>query len=223
MKDTAGLAPTCLLVPRAITTAVGQRVRAACRSNCTILHRSSFSKSVCSFHRRDYQRSHSHRPFLSLHAVWSTQVPAQFSPSKHRSTQIDVEKTLRGTSDVPTRPVHSPARSRGSPSPTSAGKLQGIGASGRRSATNKAGTVTAADLEPPPVSLYKSDYCANDSDAHHITQLTATKLALETTSEWALLNELERTMVEKEVRNQAALLQPKHKKFASAACASKVQ
>lgn len=131
---------------------------------------------------------------LALHRM-ALQVPAYFSPAKHRSTQVDVERTIRGTSDIPSRPLPSPARSRRTGSPTY--KPQAKGCSQQRTTAPD-----AASLEPPIASLYQTDYCTSASlidTQHQLAHLAATKLALQTTSEWAMLTTLEHTAAQEEV------------------------
>jgi hypothetical protein len=72
-------------------------------------------------------------------------------------------------------------------------------------AGKQAGSLKAAELEPQPVSVYKTEFCKDGSEQQRLSQLTATRRALQGSSEWALLDQLEHNIAEQEVSMQALM------------------
>lgn len=139
------------------------------------------------------------------------QVPAAFSPSKHRSTQIDTEKVLQGTSDTPNALASLPyqkkaIRSRHAAAAASK-SIRSTG--GHKARTPVSGKAAAAELEPVACTLYQSDFAAGAAAAvaanggsllqHSPARLAAARRALESNSEWAELNNLELIRTQQEV------------------------
>jgi hypothetical protein len=67
-------------------------------------------------------------------------------------------------------------------------------------ATSKqAATIKAAELEPQPATVYKTEFCKDGGEQQQLSQLTATRRVLQGSSEWALLDQLEHSIAEQEV------------------------
>lgn len=151
------------------------------------------------------------------------QVPVAFSPAKHRSTQIDTEKVLQGTSDThQALAQHTAACRRASAgrSKSQAGHLNSLharraasaspaGSKARHASKPTSTAAAAAALDTPQITLYQSDYALTaaaglgGSDAgllqHSPATLAAARRTLEASSEWAALNQLEQARVAQEV------------------------
>lgn len=153
------------------------------------------------------------------------QVPKSFSPAKHRSTQVDTSKTLKGTSDSHAALLTAPA----GPYSTNPGarltvqscrpteSLHALQAnrntrkrSKGRTINYKSAAALAGQLPAVPAdehlatSIYKSDYSPGP-EQHHVAQLMATRRDMQASSEWALLNKLEHSIVVEQVRSQQQL------------------
>jgi hypothetical protein len=132
------------------------------------------------------------------------QVPISWSPAKHRSTQIDTERVLPGTSDSHSAlAAVTASRSPKSTVPASSNTIKAH-SSKRTAATaarNKqaATTIKAAELEPQPATVYKTEFCKDGGEQQRLSQLTATRRVLQGSSEWALLDQLEHSIAEQEV------------------------
>jgi len=148
-------------------------------------------------------------------------VPAAFSPSKHRSTQIDTEKVLIGTSDTPSALASLPCQyqkkaigSRYAAAAAAAASIRVRSAGGHKTRTAASGKVAAAELEPVACTLYQSDFAAGAAAAvaanggsllqHSPAHLAAARRTLESNSEWAELNKLELIRTQQEVRGLQA-------------------
>lgn len=136
------------------------------------------------------------------------QVPVSWGPAKHRSTQIDTDKTLPGTSDTPVlmKPAAGPESAAAGRSHTCKKSFQAVpGSKGtnRHAASSRtaaaAATIKAAELEPPPATIYKTDFCPDGSEEQRLSRLTATRRTLQAGSEWALLDQLEQSMADRQV------------------------
>jgi hypothetical protein len=133
-------------------------------------------------------------------AVLQAQVPISWSPAKHRSTQIDTERVLPGTSDshsalAAVTALHSPKHS----IPASSKATRATSSKRTAAASKQAATIKAAELEPQTASVYKTEFCKDGSQQQRLSQLTATRRVLQSSSEWALLDQLEHSIAEQEV------------------------
>jgi hypothetical protein len=144
------------------------------------------------------------------------QVPVHFGPAKHRSTQIDNEKILQGTSDTPLELSSLPGacKPRASLSPTAAHACSS--AKPRRllqSARPATGGADAAELDPASWTIYQTDFAATAAAAststniltHSPARFAAARTILEGSSEWAEINKLEQLRQQQEVRDRVLL------------------
>ncbi|WIA35125.1 hypothetical protein OEZ86_003606 [Tetradesmus obliquus] len=135
-------------------------------------------------------------------------VPISWSPAKHRSTQIDTERVLPGTSDshsvlAAVTALRSPKHSISANSKATRAHSSKRGAAGSK----QAATIKAAELEPQPASVYRTEFCKDGAEQQRLSQLTTTRRVLQGSSEWALLDQLEHSIAEQEVAVRQALQQ----------------
>lgn len=140
--------------------------------------------------------------------VLQVQVPISWSPAKHRSTQIDTERVLPGTSDshgalAALSALHSlkqPAHASCKASRAHSSKRTTAAAAGKQAAPSK-----AAECEPQPATVYNTEFCKDASEQQRLSQLTATRRVLQGSSEWALLDHLEHSIAEQEVSSNTVM------------------
>lgn len=137
------------------------------------------------------------------------QVPVSFGPAKHRSTQIDNEKVLQGTSDTPAALSRLPAHRKPASAKLTAAAVRSSSSSKprRKVQTARPKPATEEDLKPATWTVYQSDFAATAAAAststnilvHSPARLAAARRTLESSNEWAEINKLQALQTEQEV------------------------
>jgi hypothetical protein len=139
------------------------------------------------------------------------QVPVRFSPAKHRSTQIDTEKVLQGTSDTPAALAGSICGAGAAVKPHSSNELHSLHSRPCRhgAAAGRPHVAAGAPADAPPCTLYQSEHSAAAGNArpgpllqHSPCKLAAARRTLEASSEWAELSRAEQERLAQEVRHR---------------------
>lgn len=145
----------------------------------------------------------------AVNAAAVPQIPAAFGPSKHRSTQIDTEKVLQGTSDTPAALASLPTAS--AASRLNAARTAAVTARPHtRVLSSKAAAKHAGQnqdlFKACSSSIYETDFAAAAASRgvgailkHSPARLSAARTTLEGSSEWADLNKLELLKTQLEV------------------------
>lgn len=157
----------------------------------------------------DREEKHRLRDLFTTQLQKCEQVPVFFGPAKHRSTQIDNEKVLQGTSDTPAALSSLPGQCRQPPGKiTVAAARSTAGKPKRKVHSARPKPATEEDLEPSSWTMYQSDFAATAAAAststniliHSPARLAAARRTLESSNEWAEINKLQILQDQQEVR-----------------------